>query len=231
MPDAVATPIKRAALREQVRELLTARIMNGYYQPGERLVEMRIAGEFGTSQAPVREALRELENMGLVAHEPYRGTRVREQQPRELLDVFPVREALETVAVRLAIRRLSQDASVLHERVEAMRAAARAGDRHALVTNDTGFHAAIVESADNSWLSDAYDVLSVDQHVFVMIARLNLDLSEVAEGHVPLLEALEAGELGEAVRQVRAHLASFARQAKADERAHGASASPTALES
>jgi DNA-binding GntR family transcriptional regulator len=211
--------IKRSVLREQVRELLTERIMNGHYQPGEQLVETRIAAEIGTSQGPVREALRELESMGLVTHEPYRGTRVRDQKPRELLAVFPVREALETVAVRLAIPHLSRDASPLHERLDAMRAAARAGDRHAFVNSDAGFHDAIVEAAHNSWLSDAYGAISLDQHVFVMIARLNLDLAAVAESHVPLLQALEAGKLGQAVIEVRAHLAAFARQAKADERA------------
>jgi len=210
--------IKRSVLHEQVRELLAARIMNGHYQPGDRLVETRIADEVGTSQGPVREALRELENMGLVAHEPHRGTRVRDQKPRELLAVFPVREALETLAVRLAIPYLAQDASPLHERLDAMRAAARADDRHAFVNSDAGFHGAIVEAAHNSWLSDAYGAISLDQHVFVMIARLNLDLTAVAESHVPLLLALETGKVGQAVSEVRAHLASFARQAKADQR-------------
>ncbi len=211
--------IKRAVLRDQVRELLTARIVNGDYEPGERLVETRIAKDLGTSQAPVREALRELENIGLVVHEPYRGTRVRDQKPRELLDVFPVREALETVAVRLALPFLSTDASTLHERLENMRAAARSGDRHAFFSNDAGFHDAIVEAARNTWLTDAYNAIAIDQHVFVMITRLRLDLGEVAESHVPLLHAIESGKLGQAVKEVRAHLASFQRQATADQHA------------
>jgi DNA-binding GntR family transcriptional regulator len=206
--------IKRGVLRDQVRELLTSRIVSGEYKPGERLVETRIAVELGTSQAPVREALRELENIGLVVHEPFRGARVRDQQPRELLDVFPVREALETLAVRLALPRLSRDASALRERLEGMRAAAGADDRHAFFGYDAGFHGAIVAAAENTWLTDAYGAIAVDQHVFVMITRLRLDLAEVAESHVPLLEAIEAGELGPAVGEVRAHLAAFAREAK-----------------
>jgi DNA-binding GntR family transcriptional regulator len=215
---AAAEPvIKRAVLRDQVREWLAARIVNGQYEPGERLVETRIARDLGTSQAPVREALRELENMGLVVHEPYRGTRVRDQKPRELLDVFPVREALETVAVRLALPYLSTDASALHERLDNMRAAAQADDPHAFFTNDAGFHGAIVEAARNTWLTDAYNAIAIDQHVFVMITRLRLDLGEVAESHVPVLRAIETGKLGQAVREVRAHLAAFQRQARADQ--------------
>jgi DNA-binding GntR family transcriptional regulator len=162
----------------------------------------------------VREALRELESIGLVVHEPFRGARVRDQQPRELLDVFPVREALETLAVRLALPRLSRDASALRERLEGMRAAAGADDRNAFFGHDAGFHGAIVAAAKNTWLTDAYGAIAVDQHVFVMITRLRLDLAEVAESHVPLLEAIEAGELGPAVGEVRAHLAAFAREAK-----------------
>lgn len=211
--------VKRAVLWEQITELLTSRIINGHYQPGERLVETRIATEVGTSQAPVREALRELENMGLVTHEPFRGTRVRDQQPREFLAVFPVREALETLAVRLALPYLAEDPSPLHRRLDGMRAAARAGDSHAFFGNDAGFHTAIVEAARNSWLTDAYRAIAIDQHVFVMITRLKLDLVEVAESHVPMVQALEAGKLGRAVHEVRAHLASFARRAKADDRA------------
>src|SRR5438105_15193550 len=59
-------PLTRTVLREQLKEQLLARILDGEYEPGERLVETQIAKEFGTSQAPVREALRDLEALRLV---------------------------------------------------------------------------------------------------------------------------------------------------------------------
>ena len=64
--------INRTVLREQIKELLLERILGGAYQPGDRLVEMQLAQELGTSQALVREALRELEALGFVASEPFR---------------------------------------------------------------------------------------------------------------------------------------------------------------
>ena len=69
--------ISRTVLREQVKDVLLQRIASGELQPGERLVETRIAQELGTSQAPVREALRDLQLLRLVESEPFRGSRVR----------------------------------------------------------------------------------------------------------------------------------------------------------
>ena len=69
--------ISRTVLREQVKDVLLQRIVSGELKPGERLVETRIAQELGTSQAPVREALRDLQLLRLVESEPFRGSRVR----------------------------------------------------------------------------------------------------------------------------------------------------------
>ena len=87
--------LTRTVLREQIRELLLERILKGELQPGDRIVELQIAQEFGTSQAPVREALSELQSLGFVVYEPYRGTRVRRITEEELAEIYPVRAALE----------------------------------------------------------------------------------------------------------------------------------------
>ena len=78
------------------------RILGGHYDPGERLVELRIAEEFGTSQGPVREALRELEATGLVTNLPRRGTYVAEVMGEGLREIYTVRGALEEQATRIA---------------------------------------------------------------------------------------------------------------------------------
>src|SRR3954468_15644671 len=96
------TAIARTVLREQVKDVLLQRIVSGELEPGERLVETRIAQELGTSQAPVREALRDLELLRLVESEPFRGARVRVFDEEEMIEVYPVRAALEELAARLA---------------------------------------------------------------------------------------------------------------------------------
>ncbi|HXR91715.1 MAG TPA: winged helix-turn-helix domain-containing protein, partial [Steroidobacteraceae bacterium] len=64
-------------MRDQIREVLVARILDGTYPAGTQLKELTLAREFNVSQAPIREALRELEGSGLVTSERFRGTRVR----------------------------------------------------------------------------------------------------------------------------------------------------------
>src|SRR4051812_41478078 len=98
---AVRSPIVgRTVLREQIKELLLERILAHEYAPGDRLVETRIAQELGVSQAPVREALRELETLRLVESAPFKGARVRATSDEELAHIYPIRAALEDVAAR-----------------------------------------------------------------------------------------------------------------------------------
>ena len=92
--------ISRTVLREQVKDLLLQRIASGELKPGERLVETRIAAELGTSQAPVREALRDLELLRLVESEPFKGSRVRAFGNAELVEVYPVRAVLEEIQIQ-----------------------------------------------------------------------------------------------------------------------------------
>ncbi|HBY95342.1 MAG TPA: GntR family transcriptional regulator, partial [Chloroflexi bacterium] len=96
------TPINRRVLREEIKERLMDAILRGSYQPGDRIVETRIAQDFGVSQAPVREAIRDLELMGFVESTPFKGASVRALNRAELGEVYPVRAALEAVAARLA---------------------------------------------------------------------------------------------------------------------------------
>src|SRR5947209_6001313 len=141
----MSAPVTRVVLREQLKELILERILNETYRPGERLVETRIAAELGTSQAPVREALRDLELLRFVESEPFRGARVRDVSQEELIEIYPVRAAIEAVAAREAAERLDGDVEALEAELEAMRAAAETGDLHEQVEHDVAFHRLIVE--------------------------------------------------------------------------------------
>ena len=94
-------PLTRVVLREQVKDVLLERVLAGVYPPGSRLVETRIAQELGVSQAPVREALRDLEQLGLVESEPFRGCSVRELSIDELLEALVLAYWLDHVAYQL----------------------------------------------------------------------------------------------------------------------------------
>src|SRR3990172_7822000 len=99
--------ISRSVLSAQVKERLLEAILDGRYPPGARIVETRVARELGTSQAPVREALRDLEALGVVETTAFRGARVRRPSAAELLEAFEIRAELESLGARPAATRLT----------------------------------------------------------------------------------------------------------------------------
>ena len=102
----------RTCRRDRIRDALVTRILDGTYPAGMRLKELTLAREFGVSQAPIREALRELEGSGLVKNERYRGTRVRGADYREIRESYELRGFMEERALQLAApfsRELAED--------------------------------------------------------------------------------------------------------------------------
>jgi DNA-binding GntR family transcriptional regulator len=203
--------VSRTVLREQVKELLLERILSGEFQPGERLVETRIAQELGTSQAPVREALRDLELLRLVESEPFRGARVRAISAEEMAEIYPVRAALEDVAAREACARLDPETDRrLQKELEAMQVAASAGDVRAQVEHDVRFHRLIVEAAGNRTLLEVWLSLRVEARTLMTLLKTGIERRELADAHAPILEALRSGDPERAARVAREHVERFA---------------------
>jgi DNA-binding GntR family transcriptional regulator len=203
------TAVTRVVLREQVKELILARILGGDYRPGERLVETRIAQELGTSQAPVREALRDLELLRFVESEPFRGARVREVSDEELIEIYPVRAAIEEVAAREAAVRLDGDVGALETELDAMHRAAEDGDLHEQVEHDVAFHRLIVEASANQILLETWLGLRIESRTIVTAIRSGLDGREIAERHRPVLEALRARDPEAAGAALRRHVEQY----------------------
>jgi DNA-binding GntR family transcriptional regulator len=203
------TPIVgRTVLREQVKKLLLERILSHHYAPGERLVETRIASELGVSQAPVREALRELESLRFVESAPFRGTWVREVSDEELAEVYPIRAALEEVAARAAAERLRGDVRALEREVRAM---AKAGDVREQVEHDVRFHQLIVEASGNTRLLEMWSSLQVEARTMITALRTGLDRQAVAALHEPVVEALRRRDPDAAGKEIRRHVEEFGR--------------------
>jgi DNA-binding GntR family transcriptional regulator len=206
--------ISRTVLREQVKDVLLQRIVSGELKPGERLVETRIASELGTSQAPVREALRDLELLRMVESEPFRGARVRGFGDDELIEVYPVRAVLEDLAAKEAAKQLDGDVAVLEQEVEEMRAAAKRGDINGLVRHDIAFHRLMVEAAGNPVLEQCWKSLGVEGRITISLYGTYVEPQEAAEKHVPILEAIRSRKPGLAGREARKHVEEFARIAR-----------------
>jgi len=195
----------RLLLREHIKEIILERILTGVYEPGERLVETRLAREFETSQVPVREALRELEVLRFVESEPFRGARVRAVSRAEMVEIFPVRSAIEEVAVRLATLQLDGDVEELEQHLGAMEDAAVEGDRHQQVISDVAFHRTIVEASGNSILGDVWLSLRVEGRTMITSLGAGIGLDEIVAIHEPILAAIRAKDPDAAAAAMRRH--------------------------
>lgn len=185
--------ISRSVLSDQVKDRLLQAILAGQYPPGARIVETRVARELGTSQAPVREALRDLEALGVVETTAFRGARVRRPSAAELLEAFAVRAELESLAARLAVTRVTDtDLAALDALIDEMRRAAEAGDPHAEAIADAAFHGRIVELSGNSTLGRVWRTLEPYSRTYITIGAPGADRRQIAEHHAPVLAALRA---------------------------------------
>jgi DNA-binding GntR family transcriptional regulator len=198
--------LARSVLADQVKDRILEGILGGAYPPDSRIVETQIARELGTSQAPVREALRGLEALGVVEITPFRGARVRRPSRREIIEAYAVRSVLEALAARLAVPRLG-DAEVaeLAAQVELMQAAARSGDGHLLAQADARFHGRIVEIADNGTLERAWRTLEPFSRTYLTLALPGADPKWSADLHRPIMAALRARDADAVVAALEGH--------------------------
>lgn len=140
-------------------------ILTGELKPRERLVEKDLAERLGMSRTPVREALRRLEERGMVRILPHRGAVVSDISPAEVENIYAVRCHLEALASRLAAERISAEGM---DRVDAMEAAhvslATGGDVRALMLANDHFHDAIYIAAENTCLFELIHQLRRQVH-------------------------------------------------------------------
>lgn len=182
------------SLSEKVKRIIVDRVIEGVYPPGTHLVELQLAEEFGVSQAPVREALRELSSTRLVENRPRRGTFVRSISSEELAEIYMVRFALEGTAAFHAFPVLHRDPTPLREALARMRQAVEEGSARGLARYSTVFHRAIIEASGNRLMLEIWDSLFVEVRTMATIVRGQVDPRAAAEAHVPILEAFEHGD-------------------------------------
>jgi len=205
-PAATGLP-ERRVLREEIRDRLIEDILGGHLAAGDRLVETRIAHQYGVSQAPVREALRDLELLGFVVSSPFRGSVVREVSTSDLVQIYPIRAALEGLAARNAATRIdAAGLKRLESLITAMRKAASRRDTRAAIAHDFAFHLTVVEASGNWLLKQFWERMRLATTTFLTVSRSHHPLAEIAERHAPVLDALRARNPDAADRAMRRHI-------------------------
>ncbi|MBO0804485.1 MAG: GntR family transcriptional regulator [Nocardiopsaceae bacterium] len=197
-------------LAQQIRDSLVSRIVSGEVSPGERLVVSKLAAAYGTSQAPVREALRDLEAMRMVATTPRRGTFVRHFVQQTLREAYAVRAALEETATRVTMLAGTVPLHELRADVQAMREAARRDDPDASMRASVSFHRHVIEAAGNELLAQSWEALQIEARTAVTVLVTKVTLDEITSDHALLLETIESGDPEAACRAAREHQWTYA---------------------
>jgi DNA-binding GntR family transcriptional regulator len=199
--------IGRRVLREDIKDYLVDAILRGEFEAGDRIVETRVAQHLGVSQGPVREALRDLELLGFVVSEPWKGTRVREVVNDDLREVYPVRAVLEGLAAREAVKKARPGTvEQMQQLLEEMRDAAGRGDSQAVTQADVAFHRVIIDASGNRLLLRSWELLQLATTTMVTVALTGRTLKELVERHEPVLEAIRGGDPAYAEQVMRRHI-------------------------
>lgn len=201
-------PLNHSTLAEQVYLRLRDDILGNVYPPDAALPEKVLAAQLNVSRVPVREALQRLSSDGLVTLRPRHGAVVKSLSPQQFLDAYRVREALEELAIRLALPNLSaEDMVQLAELQEEMRTHAAADDPEAFFSANRTFHALFIERSENDYLKNIYYPL-MDQMRRHISSSLGLrgGLERSIEEHQAILDAVRAGDASEASRLLREHI-------------------------
>jgi len=198
--------ISRSVLAEQVKDRLLQDILSGRYPPHSRIVETRVARELGTSQAPVREALRGLEALGVVEILPFRGARVRRPEVQELLEAYAVRSQLESLGARLGIPRMTdRDLAEIEALHATMQRAAETGDRHEVAVHDAAFHARLLALAGNRTLERVWQSLEPFSRTYITLIAPGADAKWTADLHPRILAAVRTRDPEAVAAALRHH--------------------------
>ncbi|MEU7854395.1 GntR family transcriptional regulator [Nonomuraea sp. NPDC049141] len=202
----IINPLRNPPLGDQLLVQLRSLIVRGELSVGTHLVEGKIAERYGVSRGPVRDALRQLEIEGLVETRK-RGVSVRGLSDKDLLELYSLRGALESLAVREAIARLdAADWTPIDEALDQMQSAAVAADAAKFAAADLDFHSGFYTLGDNRWLTATWALHRPLFATVLEITNTDRDLVPVADDHVYLRDVIRSGDVDAALTALTAHL-------------------------
>jgi DNA-binding GntR family transcriptional regulator len=188
-------------------EILKERILSRELPPGTRLKLAELAAAFGVSSTPVREAIHQLEKDGFVETFPYRGSVVKQLSAKEISDIYEVRVALESLAVRLAANRLTDEQlKELVRHVDNYERSFKTGDRALGVESDLAFHELLLTASGNLVLLDLANNLADRIQLFRQVDWEEARKRPSLNGHTLILEALRVGDGDKAARLMSEHI-------------------------
>jgi DNA-binding GntR family transcriptional regulator len=209
-------PKRRTALGRNVSRATEAytiirhKIFTAELSPGRAVSEYQLADNLGFSRTPVREALKRIENEGLIHSLPGRGTFVAETSLQDIVEIYVVRSLLEPFAARVAATQMSEnDIQSLEREVDAARMAAQKSKFDEAFDLDIRLHKSIVAATRNSRINQILRQLDDQVHrIRVLAPRTPGRLVKTIDEHQAIVEALAAHDPSAAEQAMRDHLAA-----------------------
>jgi len=202
----ILKPQQKGPLGGTAYDRILRAVVEGAYEPGDRIREDEIAGQLNISRTPVREALRRLEDEGLLVHEPHRGMTVARLDYQMVQELYAVRDLLEGAAAARAARYATDaDMALLEDLMEREPLAAKTSA--AMAAHNTQFHQAIYAAAHNRYLLKTLSVLAnplalLSKTAFSSPERRAAAMAE----HRKIFEAIFARDPVKAEFEAREHL-------------------------
>lgn len=215
----VLQPPARRGLHDMVLGQLLEALRTGQIKQGERLFEVDIAQRLGMSRGIVREAIRRLEQEGLVVSLPHRGTFITRLTSQDAVEIFALRRLLESYAVRLAAPRVTEpDLENLAKIADAMVSASEREDRLERVRVDLQFHEQICLLSGNSNLHRLWSSLALKLWLIYFDPRSHggTDMVGRAASHFDVIELLRQRDAEAAAAWIESHIDIRARRAEAE---------------
>ena len=202
------TGAKAGPRGQQALELLRNAIISGRFEAGERLIESALSAEFGTSRGPVREALRQLENEGLVMSVPYRGAVVLGVSDEEVHEVLiPIRLTLERHSFGRALEKLTDDDfAELGKQIWLLEQAGTANDLGKLVEADLRFHEIVISASGQPHTMQIWRTIEPRIRAYFYRYERFRSFEETVEEHRALLAALQTRDPAIALAQLARHI-------------------------
>lgn len=205
--------IKKSILRHDVSQRIRESIFNNELKPGERIVETKIAKQLGVSQSPVREAIRELELMGLVESTPFLGSFVKKLSKKDIKDAYKLRAYLEMLAADEAAKNITdQQLKEIARLLKKMRTAANMGKVKEFVELDISFHKKIISIADNPLLERMWDMVNLAQWTFITAKISKRSLHDLAGRHEDIYRSLQEHDSEKAANCLKSHIEELAEE-------------------
>ncbi len=197
---------KRPLYRDEIRKSIKKAIISGELKPGDRIIETRWAKELGVSQSPVREAIRELEMVGLVENIPYQGCFVRKVTKKDMRDSYKVRMYLELLGIQDAVKNVDENKiNELHAILKEMEVAAEEQNFDLYIQKDVFFHKKIIAISENDILLRSWEQCNIHDLTYIGTWISHRTLEQLSVRHEGLYEAIAARDIDRATEEISQH--------------------------